>query len=152
MCCHRSSSVLASCWHPSSLPSCGLWLHHTSFPFHHLCLFENPQRQTGDPCCSEGEACPKVLHQIALSNWSLGCFFGLWDSCPFLSSKRAFRTLDEPEVQEQGPSVHATGVQSIAKHPHDGAGKAVGRILWSYGITGVPPEHIPHNGMLFVAL
>ena len=34
--------------------------------------------------------------------WWLRCriiFFGLQDSCPLLSSKRAFRTPDEPEVR-----------------------------------------------------
>ena len=49
---------------------------------------------------------PEVLYswdnfkEWCLSSFSVFFFFfGLQDSCPFLSSKRAFRTPDEPEVR-----------------------------------------------------
>ena len=37
-------------------------------------------------------------------------FFGLQDSCLFLSSKRAFRTPDEPEIDCVDPTVPSNGL------------------------------------------
>ena len=46
--------------------------------------------------------CPAKTRLQALATICINliiCFFGLQDICPFLSSKRAFRTPDKPEVR-----------------------------------------------------